>query len=84
LKKNKNKIEINIYIKIKMKFICILKIKIKMDSSNTVLNYGKYKGKTFDFVLQTDVDYCEWTLKQTRTKNKNMIQFQQWIKTKLK
>jgi hypothetical protein len=56
-----------------------------MESLNytNVLNVGKHTGKSFDFIRQNDVSYCNWVLKQINI-GKNLGQFQQWLKTKTK
>ena len=52
-----------------------------MDSQQNTLTFGKYSGKTFDYVKQTDVSYCNWVLEQIGSGGK-MLQFQQWLRTK--
>lgn len=46
--------------------------------SNT-LAFGKHKGKSYDFVKQNDVSYCNWVLKQKNFSGK-MLDFQSWLK----
>jgi hypothetical protein len=50
-----------------------------MDSPG-VITFGKYNGRTYEFVKQTDVAYCNWALKQMNVGGR-MLQFQQWLKS---
>lgn len=50
-----------------------------MDTANTVLTFGKHTGKTYDFVRQNDVAYCNWVLKQMNVNNK-MLHFQTYLR----
>lgn len=34
-----------------------------MNTDKTVLNFGKYSGKTFKYVLKKDNEYCQWFFK---------------------
>jgi len=52
-----------------------------MEASQTVFKFGKYNGKTYEFVRDTDVAYCNWCLKQMNVSGK-MLHFQEWLKTK--
>jgi hypothetical protein len=63
----------------KYKDITII-IVIEMDDSYTILTFGKYNGRTYDFIRQTDVAYCNWALKQANSGHR-MAHFQQWLKT---
>ena len=45
---------------------------------NKDINFGKYKLKTFEYVLLNDYNYCEWILKQN-SNNKNIIEFKEFI-----
>lgn len=49
--------------------------------SNTIVSFGKHSGKTYDLVLQTDVSYCNWLLRQVNVHGR-LLQFQQWLKNK--
>jgi len=51
----------------------------RADVSQTILNFGKYKGKTYDSIKKTDVAYCNWILKQMNA-GRTMLDFQQWLK----
>ena len=33
-----------------------------MTIENYILKFGKYNGKTFNYVLKKDYDYCKWFL----------------------
>jgi hypothetical protein len=44
-----------------------------------VFSFGKHAGKTYEYVRQTDVSYCNWILKQIGVNGK-MQHFQQWLK----
>lgn len=50
-----------------------------MDSSQTVITFGKYNGLTFEAVKKIDIAYCNWVLKQMNVGSK-MLQFQKWLK----
>ncbi len=51
-----------------------------MDSnSKTQFTFGKHTGKTYEFVRQTDVAYCNWALKQINANGK-MLHFQSWLR----
>jgi len=51
------------------------------DGSNTVFNWGKYNGKTYEYVRGSDVAYCNWALKQMNVGGR-MLHFQQWLRAK--
>ena len=51
---------------------------LEMDS-DTIVSFGKYTGKSYSFVRQTDVAYCNWILKQMNVGNK-MLHFKQWLR----
>lgn len=42
------------------------------------IDFGKYKGETFQSVWQTDRQYCEWCLK-TESNNKNLNEFKAYV-----
>lgn len=44
-----------------------------------LMTFGKYHGKSYEFVRQNDVGYSNWCLKQMNT-NGGMLQFQLWLK----
>ena len=50
-----------------------------MESSNAVISFGKYNGKTYEEVRSIDVAYCNWILKQMETTGR-MKAFQNWLK----
>jgi hypothetical protein len=52
-----------------------------MNTSQTLITFGKYNGKTYEFVLKTDVAYCNWVLKQMNV-GKQMLELQNWLRTK--
>jgi hypothetical protein len=52
----------------------------QMEVGNTVFTFGKYNGKTYNFVRQSDVAYCNWALKQMNAGNK-MLHFQLWLRS---
>ena len=52
----------------------------RTDNSENMLTFGKYNGKSYDFVKQSDVSYCNWVLKQISVSGR-MLHFQQWLKT---
>jgi len=54
-----------------------------METNQNIITFGKYVGKSFEFVKQNDVSYCNWVLQQIGTGGK-MQQFQLWLKTKSK
>jgi hypothetical protein len=52
----------------------------KMDALlSTIISFGKHQGKTYELVRNTDVSYCNWTLKQMNTRGK-MLEFQRWLR----
>ena len=53
----------------------------KMDLSQTIITFGKHNGKTYAYVKQTDVAYCNWALKQMNVGGR-MLHLQQWLKQK--
>jgi hypothetical protein len=56
---------------------------MEIQKETFVLAFGKYQGKTYDFIRQTDVAYCNWVLKQFNV-GRGLAHFQQWLKTKAK
>jgi len=50
-----------------------------MESSNAVISFGKYNGRTYEEVRSIDVAYCNWILKQMETTGR-MKAFQNWLK----
>jgi len=52
-------------------------------NNTPILNVGKHTGKSYDFILQNDVSFCNWVLKQINA-SKSLFHFQQWLKTKTK
>jgi hypothetical protein len=53
---------------------------MESNTTNNKLTFGKHEGKTYEYVKQADVAYCNWVLKQMNVGRK-MMQFQQWLKT---
>jgi hypothetical protein len=51
-----------------------------MDAAQTVITFGKYNGKKYEFDLATDVAYCNWALKQMGSGGK-MSHFQFWLRS---
>jgi hypothetical protein len=49
------------------------------DCRGGILKFGKYKGKTFRYVLNHDINYCNWISKQ-ESNNRKFIEFQYWLK----
>ena len=54
-----------------------------MDSQGNVISFGKHSGKSYTFILETDISYCNWVLKQYDCKG-SMKQFQLWLREKAK
>lgn len=52
------------------------------DSQN-ILTFGKYNGKSYESIKQSDVTYCNWVLKQVNVAGK-MLHFQLWLKSNSK
>jgi hypothetical protein len=52
----------------------------RTDISENMITFGKYNGKSYDFVKQSDVSYCNWILKQMSVSGR-MLHFQHWLKT---
>lgn len=47
-----------------------------------VLTFGKYAGKTFEYVLDHDINYCRWVLTiHPHMNQKNMHLFKEFVKT---
>ena len=51
---------------------------------NTVIEFGKHKGKTYGDVLKCDVSYCNWAMLKRGARSQAMMQFQEWLKSKAK
>jgi hypothetical protein len=49
-------------------------------NSETILPFGKNKGKTYEEIRRTDVSYCNWVLQQGKVRGE-MKFFQDWLKT---
>ena len=43
------------------------------------MTFGKYKGKTYDYVISKDLNYCKFIVEQ-QTTYKAMVQFQNFLK----
>ncbi len=53
--------------------------RVSSDSSGeTLLTFGRYMGKTFEYVKNTDISYCNWALKQVKP-NGRMKEFQNYL-----
>jgi predicted methyltransferase len=52
-------------------------------NQSIIINFGKHIGKTYEFVRENDVSYCNWVLKQYNI-GKGLSHFQQYLKTKTK
>ncbi len=50
--------------------------KKKIDSKNQKVQFGKYKGKLVSWVVENDLPYAKWLMKQSnsRTKTKRAAQ----------
>ena len=48
-----------------------------------LITFGKYKGKTFEFVLNNDLKYCEYVLTLT-SNNNNCKDLQEYLKVRIK
>lgn len=48
----------------------------------SVIQFGKYKSKTFDQVYQNDPDYCSWFIKNVKPDGNNMVNFFNYLKSK--
>jgi hypothetical protein len=46
---------------------------------NTVIEFGKYKYKTYDYVIKNDLKYCNFII-NTNSINKSFINFQKYLK----
>lgn len=51
---------------------------IETTKSKMQITFGKYKMKTFEYVLNNDFNYCSWILTQN-SKHPNMLNFKQYI-----
>jgi hypothetical protein len=41
--------------------ICRITFKQELlESNNQIVNFGKYKNKSFDYVIKNDIGYCKW------------------------
>ena len=47
-----------------------------------IIQFGKYKNKSFEEVYNLDSNYCNWICSINDNKNKNMINFKKYIKNK--
>lgn len=47
---------------------------------NTLIKFGQYKEKTYEYVMKNDIKYCEWILTQQKTSSQYMIHFQKFVK----
>jgi hypothetical protein len=48
-------------------------------TDKTTMTFGKYNGKSYEFIRQNDVAYCNWSLKQMNVGGR-MLEFQLWLK----
>ena len=53
-----------------------------MEDQN-LIDFGKYHGKTYSYVLENDVAYCNWLLRQLNVNGK-LKKYQDCLKTKAK
>ena len=49
-------------------------------TTNTI-SFGKHNGKSYEYVRQVDVEYCNWALKQMNVGGR-MLHFQEWLRAK--
>jgi hypothetical protein len=47
---------------------------------NTLIKFGKYKDKTYEYVMKNDIKYCEWIFTQQNTSSQYVIHFQKFVK----
>jgi hypothetical protein len=47
-------------------------------TSLNIVTFGKYKGKTYEQVLEKDKRYCNW-VSETKSKNENFNKFKNWL-----
>ena len=57
-------------------------IKITNELNINKITFGKYKDKTFDYVLSNDNNYCKWILTQN-SNIENMKTFKQYIQNNI-
>jgi len=50
---------------------------MKIEGTKT-MGFGKYYGKTFEYVYMMDYGYCKWVIKQ-QSQTFSMYDFQQYI-----
>jgi len=62
---------------------CLQSLQNTMNVPPNTMTFGKYAGKSFEFVKRNDVSYCNWVLQQYAFGGK-MYPFQQWLKSKAK
>jgi len=48
--------------------------------NDKLITFGKYKNKTYDYIIKNHLEYCEFVLNQTTSKNNDFINFQKYIK----
>ena len=66
-----------------MNYESMKNIRVSPLNTNTetmILPFGKHQGKTYEYIKQTDVSYCNWVLSQGRARG-DMKLFQDWLKT---
>ena len=47
--------------------------------SQMIMIFGKYHGKTCEWVYSRDQDYCDWVIR-LEASNKNLLQFQEFVR----
>lgn len=53
---------------------------VNTNSETIILPFGKHKGKTYEYIKQTDISYCNWVLTKGKVTG-DMKVFQDWLKT---
>jgi len=48
----------------------------------TTLQVGKYKGQTYEYILDTDKSYCKWVLR-LKEPSYGLLHFYEWLKDKV-
>ena len=49
---------------------------------NTLINFGKYKGQTYDYVIKNDIKYCNYIITQ-ESSYQPMINFKNFVKNNI-
>jgi hypothetical protein len=56
-------------------------ITVDKEKEDSIISHGKHKSKTFRYVFESDLDYCEWVLDQTD--HTYLLEFREWLNDKL-